>query len=95
MWVPLSTGEVFYLRMMLTIVKGPTSYKAIKTVNNILYDTFREACYAMGFLGDDKEYIAMIKEASVWATSVFLRILFVTLLLSSTMDRPVHVWNNT
>ena len=95
MWVPPSTGEVFYLRMMLTVVKGPTSYEAIKTVKNILYDTFREACYAMGFLGDDKEYIAAIKEASVWATGIFLRILFVTLLLSSTMDRPIHVWNNT
>ena len=26
MWVPLSTGEVYYLRTMLIVVKGPTSY---------------------------------------------------------------------
>jgi len=36
-WVPLSTDEVFYLRKMLTHVKGPTSYIDIRTVNNVTY----------------------------------------------------------
>lgn len=29
-WVPLSTDELYYLRMMLKIVKGPTCYEDIK-----------------------------------------------------------------
>jgi len=95
MWVPPSTGEVYYLRMMLTKVKGPTSYEALKTVNNVLYDSFRDACFAIGFLMDDKEYIAAIKEASVWGSGYFLRLLFVTLLIASCMHRPKHVWDNT
>ncbi|XP_039683008.1 uncharacterized protein [Medicago truncatula] len=66
MWVPPTTGELFYLRLMLTKVQGPTSYEDIRTINNVCYDTYREACFASGFLMDDKEYIATIKEASVW-----------------------------
>ncbi|AES87917.2 hypothetical protein MTR_4g037510 [Medicago truncatula] len=65
MWVPPSTGEVYYLRMMLTKVKGPTSYEALKTVNNVLFDSFRDACFAMGFLMDGKEYIVETKKVNV------------------------------
>ncbi|GAU41076.1 hypothetical protein TSUD_139790 [Trifolium subterraneum] len=65
-WVPPTTGELFYLRMMLTVVKGPTSYEDIKKVKDYQHLTFREACFAMGFLGDDKEYIGAIREAHGW-----------------------------
>jgi hypothetical protein len=46
----------------------------------------------MGFLGDDKEYIAAISEAYAWGSGVFLRKLFILMLLSEAMDRPDHVW---
>jgi len=91
-WVPPTTGELYYLRMMLTRVKGPTSYEDMRIVNNVVYDSFREACFASGFLMDDKEYIAAIKEAHVWGSGYFLRLLFVTLLITSYMHRPTHVW---
>jgi hypothetical protein len=80
---------------MLTKVQGPTSYKNIRTVNNVCYDTYKEACFASGFLMDDKEYIVAIKEASVWGSGHFLRLLFVTLLIVSSMHRPKHVWKKT
>jgi hypothetical protein len=81
--------------MMLTVLKGPISYDDIKKVAGIQLKTFREACFAMGFLGDDKEFIGAIKEASHWGTGRVLRFLFVTLLLSATMDRPAYVWKHT
>jgi hypothetical protein len=46
--------------MMLTVLKGPISYEDIKKVAGIQLNTFREACFAMGFLGDDKEFIGAI-----------------------------------
>uniref|UniRef100_A0A0R0E7S8 ATP-dependent DNA helicase n=1 Tax=Glycine max TaxID=3847 RepID=A0A0R0E7S8_SOYBN len=49
-WVPPTTGELFYLRMMLTTCKGATSFEDIRTVENVLYPTYREACFAMVFL---------------------------------------------
>jgi len=48
---------------MLTVVKGSLCYKDIRTVNNIVYSTFRDACEASGFLAYDNKYIEVIKEA--------------------------------
>ncbi|XP_058752651.1 uncharacterized protein LOC131625838 [Vicia villosa] len=94
-WVPPSTGELFYLRMMLTVVKGPSSYEQIRKVGDTQFDTFRDACFAMGFLEDDREYIGAIKEASEWGSGHFLRKLFVVMLLSSGVNRPGHVWSES
>ncbi|XP_045797949.1 uncharacterized protein LOC123892172 [Trifolium pratense] len=94
-WVPPTTGELFYLRMMLTVVKGPMCYEDIRKVGDIQYDTFRDACFAKGFLGDDKEYISAIREAHGWGPGYFLRKLFVILLVCSCMNRPYFVFKKT
>ncbi|KAF1879973.1 hypothetical protein Lal_00022099 [Lupinus albus] len=54
-WVSPCTDEPYYLRMILTVLKGPTSYEDIMTVSDIQPPTFRETCFAMGLLEDDKE----------------------------------------
>ena len=59
--------------MMLGSCKGPTSFEDIRTVANIQYPTYREACFAMGFLQDDREYVEAIKEAKDWGTTNYLR----------------------
>jgi len=41
-WVPPTTSELFYLRMMFTKCKGPTSFEDIRTVKNVLYLTYRK-----------------------------------------------------
>ncbi|XP_058767402.1 uncharacterized protein LOC131641097 [Vicia villosa] len=94
-WVPQSTGELFYLRMMLTVTKGPLCYQDIKKVDGKQLKTYRDACFAMGFLQDDREFVEAIKEAHLWGSGPFLRKLFVTMLLSSSMNRPEHVWRKT
>ncbi|XP_054781855.1 uncharacterized protein LOC129289058 [Prosopis cineraria] len=65
-----SSGELYFLRILLTKVKGPTSFDDIKTVNGVIYPTFKDACFALGLLDDDREYINAIREASVWASGV-------------------------
>jgi len=62
MWVPLAISELFYLKRMLTIIKGPISYINLRTIENITYPTFREACEASEFLADDTEYVEAIKK---------------------------------
>ncbi|XP_058741375.1 uncharacterized protein LOC131613747 [Vicia villosa] len=94
-WVPPSTGELYYLRMMLTVAKGPTCYEDINKVGGIVRDSFRDACFEMRFLNDDKEFVAAINEAKDWGSEHFLRKLFVTMLLSGTINRPRHVWKKT
>jgi len=76
-----TSSERYYLRMLLNIVKGPTSYKEIRTVNSILYDSFKSACVARGLLEDDNEWNEALAEAARWASPMFLRDMFVMLLL--------------
>ncbi|KAI9106718.1 hypothetical protein K1719_022246 [Acacia pycnantha] len=90
-----SQGELYYIRLLLTKVRGAKDYASIRTVNNVVYPTFREACYALGLLDDDKEYIDAIKEASVWATSNYLWQFFTSMLLSHSLFDPSIVWEQT
>ena len=87
-------GEEYYLRLLLNIQRGCTCYANIRKVNNVIYSTFKDACYALGLLDDDKEYIDGIKEASQWASSDYVRRLFAILLLSNCLTTPEHVWES-
>ncbi|XP_035842064.1 uncharacterized protein LOC110923839 [Helianthus annuus] len=90
-----SLGEAYFLRILLTKVRGPRSFEEIRTYDGVIYPTFRDACYARGLLDDDNEYIECIKEASFTGNGNYLRCLFGTLLLSNTLSRPEVVWDKT
>ncbi|XP_028793347.1 uncharacterized protein LOC114749047 [Neltuma alba] len=90
-----SQGEIYYLRVLLTKVKGPHSYEQIRTVDNVVYLTFRSACYALGLIHDDQEFIDAIKEASFWATGCYLRRFFVSMLLCHCISQPHLIWEQT
>ncbi|XP_006577380.1 ATP-dependent DNA helicase RRM3-like [Glycine soja] len=80
---------------MLSTGKAAQSYSDIRTVNGVVYGTFREACFAKGFLGSDQEFISALQEANNWGIAHYLRKLFVKLLFMNTMDRPEYVWQQT
>ncbi|XP_057452502.1 uncharacterized protein LOC130744329 [Lotus japonicus] len=94
-FVPPGTGELFYMRLLLNVQRGCSNFDELRTVKNVLYDTFRDACAAAGLLNDDNEFIESIKETSLLGSGHYLRGLFVRLLLSNTMANLVAVWNKT
>ncbi|XP_057329886.1 uncharacterized protein LOC130670495 [Microplitis mediator] len=47
--------ELFHLRLLLVNVKGAISYEGIRTVNGEVFDTFTNACLALGLIEDDQE----------------------------------------
>lgn len=94
-FVPPGTGEIFYMRTLLNYIRGPTCYEDLRTVDTHVHLTFKDACDAMGFLEDDKEYIDAIKEAAHWGSCHYLRHLFSRMLVSNAMSRPEVVFENT
>ncbi|XP_075083441.1 uncharacterized protein LOC142167180 [Nicotiana tabacum] len=90
-FVPPRIDELYSLRLLLNVIEGPKSYENLKRINNHNLLTFRDACYALGLLDDDKEYMDAIKEASNWGMPSYLKQLFAILLLSNLMSRPEYV----
>jgi hypothetical protein len=88
-----NSGERFYLRLLLTVVKGPQSYQDLRTVNGSEYSTFKGACVARGLLEDDGEWILCLEEASVMKTGYQLRRLFSIILLECSPIQPDFLWN--
>ncbi|KAG7589037.1 hypothetical protein ISN44_As07g013540 [Arabidopsis suecica] len=94
-YVPLIYEEGYYLRVLLNTQTGPESFEDLKTVNGVVYKSFKETCYALGLLDDDQEYIDTIKTTSFWATGNYLRCMFVVMLQSTTLSQPEVVWEKT
>ena len=92
-FAPPSSGERFYLRLLLTIVPGATSFANLRVVNNITYNTFKEACYALGLLEDDYEWIQCLGEAGQMQTGYVLRRLFATIIFHCNPTSPGALWN--
>jgi hypothetical protein len=93
-FVPHSSSELYYLRLLLNVQVGCTSYEDLRTVNGQVYDSFREACAALHLLEDDREFIDAIKEVVVLGSGIYLRRMFAKLLMSNSMSDPLNVWNN-
>ena len=45
------------------------SFEDIRRVDGVVHTSFKDACYALGLLEDDKEFIDVIVEASSWAST--------------------------
>ena len=57
-----NSQELFYLRLLLTKVRGPTSFDDLLTVDGKVHQTFREACIERGLLEDDEFLSETFKE---------------------------------
>jgi PIF1-like helicase/Helitron helicase-like domain at N-terminus len=89
-----SEGERYYLRILLTYIKGATSFNDLKTVNGYIYKNFKEACICLGFLQDDAEWDTCLREASQIKSGQQLRHLFAMILLFCQPAAPERLWDN-
>ncbi|CAN1240789.1 ATP-dependent DNA helicase PIF1, partial [Linum perenne] len=87
-----SSTDRFYLRMLLHIVKGCSSFEDILTVNQVTYHSFKEACNAYGFLTDDGEWNNCLREVSFTATGRKMRMLFVTIIMYCDVSDVGALW---
>ncbi|XP_042016304.1 uncharacterized protein LOC121764332 [Salvia splendens] len=91
-YVAPGSGDMYYLRCLLNIVKRAKCYEDLRFVNGVQCDSFRDACFALGLLDDNKEYIDGIVEASFWSSAHSLRLQFVSLLSSESVSRLDVLW---
>ncbi|OMP04886.1 DNA helicase PIF1, ATP-dependent [Corchorus olitorius] len=87
-----SAGELYYLRLLLNVVRGPKSFEHLRTVDGVLHQTYQQACEALGLLGDDKQWQHALDEAAHWANAKHLRQFFVQLLLFSQVTNPAALF---
>src|SRR6267142_1911064 len=87
-----TSGERFYLHLLLTTVPGATSFEHLCTFEGTPYLTFKDACIARGLLEDDSEWHQCLREARHMATGYQLRHLFVTILRDCTPTNPRALW---
>jgi hypothetical protein len=92
-FVSPSAGERYFLRTLLTKVKGAISFEALRTVNGVIHDTFKSACIALGLYDSDDEWNACLEEAVGMQTGAQLRFLFVTILVFGVPGEPRMLWD--
>ncbi|XP_045536286.1 uncharacterized protein LOC106720810 [Papilio machaon] len=90
--VHVSNMECFCLRMLLHHVRGPTSYKDLKMLNNREFSTFREACEARGLLENDNQWDITLEEAAQCKSATKMRELFAILIATCGLSNPQQLW---
>ncbi|KAG5240508.1 DNA helicase [Salix suchowensis] len=88
-----AAGELYFLRLLLSHVKGAQSFDDLRKVAGVLYPTFQLACKSLGLLGDDKEWADALSEAILTATSPQIRQLFVSLVLFCEVTDPNELFH--
>ncbi|XP_026402586.1 uncharacterized protein LOC113298127 [Papaver somniferum] len=96
-WVSPNACELYYLRLLLTVVAGASSFDNLETVVDgkvrKQHRTFKAACIALGILGDDREWFKCLEEEAVMKTGVQLRKLFKIILRDCNPTQPDVLWS--
>nr|GEX32521.1 DNA helicase [Tanacetum cinerariifolium] len=91
-YVHSNSVELFYFWMLLCHQKGCNSLTKVRTVNGYVLPNYRDACEALGFLGDDKEWDIALEKPTVSASSTKLRTLFAQILIYYDESDPLKLW---
>ena len=89
-----SAGEVWFMRLLLTKVCGPTSFRSLRTVNGVCHSTFRDACKDYGLLDDDKEWHEVIEQCANGGLPPQIRQLFVHIIVNCKVTDLFNLWNS-
>ena len=88
-----TAGEKFYLRLLLTTIKGATSWDDLYSFEGTQYPSFKEACIAHGLLEDDQEWHQCLEEARHMQSGRQLCHLFVTIIKDCIPSAPRELWD--
>lgn len=87
-------GEMWYLRMLLARIQGPTSFVDLRTVGTQVYSSFQDTCRALGLLKGDNEWHEALKENESTAFAFQLRRLFVHIIVHCEVNDVFMLWES-
>ena len=91
-------SELYYLQMLLHHKTGPTCHTDLKRVHinheEVICDTFQEACLKLGLIDDDTEINRAMKDASTINFGDALINFFCSLLIWCQPMNPAQFWND-
>jgi len=91
--VAVKDKERYYLRMLLYHVKGAKSFRDLRTVDFVTYETYLETCQQRGLLGDDKEWNEIMSENECSASAHQLRLLLLDILIECNPGDPSQLFH--
>ncbi|AEE09607.1 putative DNA helicase [Cotesia vestalis bracovirus] len=86
-------NECFYLRLLLVNVRGPTSFESLRTVNGVIFPTYRAACEELKLLENDSHWDTTIAEAIICASPSQIRTLFAIIISTCFPSNPCNLWH--
>lgn len=87
-----NNAECFFLRMLLHSIRGPRSFVELRTVNQTVCQTFREACQVLGLLEGDRHWDDTLQEAALLYLPEQIRTLFAIILTTCAPSNPYALW---
>ncbi|XP_074323579.1 uncharacterized protein LOC141660492 [Apium graveolens] len=72
--------------------KGALSFSQLRTIDGTTYDTFKEACGALGLLNNDKQWHDALEENVFSAMPTQIRAMFVNILAYCSVSDPLALW---
>ncbi|CAH0397956.1 unnamed protein product [Chilo suppressalis] len=91
--VHITHFECYCVRLLLTRIRGPTSFQALKIVVGQEKATFQEACEAMELLEDDGHWDATNEYAMLCRSATTLRKLFAIMRSTCGPSNPRQLWD--
>ena len=88
-----SEGEKFFLRILLSHIRGPTDWEYLLSPNKTYCPTFKKTAEKWGFFESDNSIHECLVEASSLQMSYALRRLFVTILIFCEPTDVRSLWN--
>lgn len=87
-----SSGEPWFLRLLLTKVRGPTSFDNIRTVNGVQFKSIIDACKEYGLLDEDNEWHEVLTQCAAGGLAPQIRQLFVHIIVHCKVTDVKELW---
>ncbi|XP_061379262.1 uncharacterized protein LOC133319319 [Danaus plexippus] len=87
-----NNDECYYLRLLLVNVRGPTSFKQLRTVNGQLCATYHEACQLLHLLENDSHWDDTLKDSVISSSPHQIRTLFAIIISTCFPSNPKDLW---